>query len=211
MTRILLVDDHSLFIEGLQALMKERPEIELVGQAKDGLEALTQTEKLKPDIVLMDIAMPEQNGIKATKQITAKFPDVKIIVLSMYNSRELIVESLRAGAVGYVLKECESGELYEAIQSAINGNYYIARTSLEVMLKDYLRLLNEEAKNSERVLSEREKEVLRLLSAGKNAKEIAYELMISRNTVDVHRRHIMEKTGCTSMAGLVRYAIREGY
>lgn len=211
MTRILLVDDHSLFIEGLQALMKERPEIELVGQAKDGLEALTQTEKLKPDIVLMDIAMPEQNGIKATKQITAKFPDVKIIVLSMYNSRELIVESLRAGAVGYVLKECESGELYEAIQSAINGNYYIARTSLEVMLKDYLRLLNEEAKNSERVLSEREKEVLRLLSVGKNAKEIAYELMISRNTVDVHRRHIMEKTGCTSMAGLVRYAIREGY
>ena len=211
MTRILLVDDHNLFIEGLIALMKERPDIELVGQAKDGLEAFKQADKLKPDIILMDIAMPELNGIKATKQIVKSFPEIKIIVLSMYNNLELIVESLRAGAVGYVLKECEACELYEAIKSVAKGNHYIAKTSLEIMLKDYLRLLQEEARNSENALSEREKEVLRLLAVGKNAKEIAYELMISRNTVDVHRRHIMEKTGCNSMASLVRYAIREGY
>ena len=211
MTRILLVDDHNLFIEGLTALMKERPDIELVGQAKDGAEAFTQAERLKPDIILMDIAMPEINGIKATRQILKQFPDIKIIVLSMYSNRELIIETLRAGAVGYVLKECESSELYEAIQNVVKGNYYIAKISLEIILKDYLRLLHEEANNTERILSEREKEILRLLAIGKNAKEIAYELRISRSTVDVHRRHIMEKTGCNSMASLVRYAIREGY
>ena len=211
MTRILLVDDHNLFIEGLTALMKERPDIELVGQAKDGAEAFTQAERLKPDIILMDIAMPEINGIKATRQILKQFPDIKIIVLSMYSNRELIIETLRAGAVGYVLKECESSELYEAIQNVVKGNYYIAKISLEIILKDYMRLLQEEANNTERILSEREKEILRLLAVGKNAKEIAYELRISRSTVDVHRRHIMEKTGCNSMASLVRYAIREGY
>ena len=211
MTRILLVDDHNLFIEGLTALMKERPDIELVGQAKDGAEAFTQAERLKPDIILMDIAMPEINGIKATRQILKQFPDIKIIVLSMYSNRELIIETLRAGAVGYVLKECESSELYEAIQNVVKGNYYIAKISLEIILKDYMRLLQEEANNTERILSEREKEILRLLAIGKNAKEIAYELRISRSTVDVHRRHIMEKTGCNSMASLVRYAIREGY
>ena len=210
-TRILLADDHELFIEGLAELIRKRPDIELAGQAKDGLKAIEQAEKLKPDIILMDISMPDLNGIKAAKQILAKFPDMKIIMLSMYNSRELIVESLRAGAQGYILKECSSEELYEAIMNITMGNYYIARSSLAVMVEDYLRLLKADERNSARLLSEREREVLKLLAEGKNAKEIAYDLSISKNTVDVHRRHIMEKTGCSSMAGLVRYAIREGY
>ncbi|MBQ9594273.1 MAG: response regulator transcription factor [Synergistaceae bacterium] len=210
-TRILLADDHELFIEGLAELIRKRPDIELAGQAKDGLKAIEQAEKLKPDIILMDISMPDLNGIKAAKQILAKFPDMKIIMLSMYNSRELIVESLRAGAQGYILKECSSEELYEAIRNITMGNYYIARSSLAVMVEDYLRLLKADERNSARLLSEREREVLKLLAEGKNAKEIAYDLSISKNTVDVHRRHIMEKTGCSSMAGLVRYAIREGY
>ena len=210
-TRILLADDHELFIEGLAELIRKRPDIELAGQAKDGLRAIEQAEKLKPDIILMDISMPDLNGIKAAKQILAKFPDMKIIMLSMYNSRELIVESLRAGAQGYILKECSSEELYEAIRNITMGNYYIARSSLAVMVEDYLRLLKADERNSARLLSEREREVLKLLAEGKNAKEIAYDLSISKNTVDVHRRHIMEKTGCSSMAGLVRYAIREGY
>ena len=211
--RILLADDHKLFIEGLAELIRKRPDIELAGQAKDGLKAIEQAEKLKPDVILMDISMPDLNGIKAAKQIFAKFPDsgIKIIMLSMYNSRELIVESLRAGAQGYILKECSSEELYEAIKTVMMGNYYIARSSLAVMVEDYLRLLKADERNSARLLSEREREVLKLLAEGKNAKEIAYDLSISKNTVDVHRRHIMEKTGCSSMAGLVRYAIREGY
>lgn len=209
--KILLADDHKLFIEGLAELIKKRPDIELSGQAKNGLQAIEEAERIKPDIILMDIAMPELNGIKALKRILAKFPDMKFIMLSMYNSRELIVESLRAGAQGYILKECTSDELYEAIKSVINGNFYIARSSLAVMVEDYLRLLKADERNSAKLLSEREREVLKLLAGGKNAKEIAYDLSISKNTVDVHRRHIMEKTGCNTIASLVRYAIREGY
>ncbi|MBQ9574036.1 MAG: response regulator transcription factor [Synergistaceae bacterium] len=210
-TKIILADDHKLFIEGLAELMKKKPELELTGQAKDGLQAVEQALKVKPDIILMDIAMPELNGIKALKKILPQLPDVKVIMLSMYNSRELIVESLRAGAKGYILKECSSEELYTSIRTVMTGQYYIARSSLAVMIEDYLRLLKADERNSARLLSEREREVLKLLAEGKNAKEIAYDLAISKNTVDVHRRHIMEKTGCTSMAGLVRYAIREGY
>ncbi|MBQ3585914.1 MAG: response regulator transcription factor [Synergistaceae bacterium] len=210
-TRILLADDHKMFIEGLAELMKKKPDIELAGQAKDGIQAVEQAMTIKPDVILMDIAMPELSGIKALKQILPKLPAVKAIMLSMYNSRELIVESLRAGAVGYILKECTSEELYESIKTVMMGNFYIARSSLEVLVEDYLRLLRADERNSARLLSEREREVLKLLADGKNAKEIAYDLAISKNTVDVHRRHIMEKTGCTSMAGLVRYAIREGY
>ena len=210
-TRILLADDHKLFIEGLAELMKKKQELELSGQAKDGQQAISEAVKIKPDVILMDIAMPELNGIKALKQIRSQLPDVKAIMLSMYNSRELIVESLRAGAQGYILKECTSEELYEAIKTVMMGNFYIARSSLQVVVEDYLRLLKADERNSARLLSEREREVLKLLAEGKNAKEIAYDLAISKNTVDVHRRHIMEKTGCTSVAGLVRYAIREGY
>ena len=211
MIKILLADDHKLFIEGLRELMKNQKDIELVGQAKDGLQAVEQTKITKPDVILMDISMPELNGIKALKKILPDFPDIKVIMLSMYNSRELIVESLRVGAKGYVLKECTYEELYEAVRSVMSGNFYIARSSLAVIIEDYLRLLKDDEKNSARMLSEREREVLKLLAEGKNTKEIAYELKISKNTVDVHRRHIMEKTGCNSMASLVRYAIREGY
>lgn len=210
-TKILLADDHELFLEGLAELMKKKPGLELVGQAKDGLQAIDKAAKIKPDIILMDISMPELNGIKALRKIFPVLPDVKAIMLSMYNSRELIVESLRAGAQGYILKECTSEELYVAIQTVMAGNFYIARSSLAVVVEDYLRLLKADERNSAHLLSEREREVLKLFAEGKNAKEIAYDLSISKNTVDVHRRHIMEKTGCTSMAGLVRYAIREGY
>ncbi|MBR1437059.1 MAG: response regulator transcription factor [Synergistaceae bacterium] len=210
-TRILLADDHKLFIEGLAELMKKNPDLELSGQAKNGLQAVEEAERIKPDIILMDISMPELSGVKALKRILPKMPGVRAIMLSMYNSRELIVESLRAGARGYILKECTSSELYESIRTVMDGQFYIARSSLEVVVEDYLRLLKEDERNSARLLSEREREVLKLLAGGKNAKEIAYDLSISKNTVDVHRRHIMEKTGCTSMAGLVRYAIREGY
>lgn len=159
----------------------------------------------------MDIAMPGMSGIKASKEIREKCPDVKILMLSMHNSRELITESLKAGAMGYILKECSSDELYFAVSSVMNGRYYIAHSSLSILLDDYMRLLKEEEENSPCPLSEREIEVLSKIAEGKNTKEIASELSISKNTVDVHRRHIMDKTGCNSIASLIRYAIREGY
>ncbi len=211
MIRIIIADDHDLFVEGLSELLSRQPDIELSGQARDGLQVVEQTSLLKPDIVLMDIAMPRMNGIKASQQIRAKFPDVKILILSMHNNRELITESLKAGANGYILKDCTSEELYEAVKSVMQGYFYIARASMTIVVEDYMRLLEAEEKIAPCPLSEREAEVLRLIAEGKNTKEIAGELIISKNTVDAHRRHIMDKTGCNSIASLIRYAIREGY
>lgn len=211
MIRIMIADDHDLFVEGLSGLLAKQPDIELSGQARDGIQVVEQTSLLKPDIILMDIAMPRMNGIKASQQIRAKFPDVKILILSMHNSRELITESLKAGANGYILKDCTSEELYEAVKSVMHGYFYIARAAMTIVIEDYMRLLDAEEKIAPCPLSEREAEVLRLIAEGKNTKEIASELIISKNTVDAHRRHIMDKTGCNSIAGLIRYAIREGY
>lgn len=211
MMKIIIADDHELFVEGLSELVARKPDIELSGQAHDGLQAVEQTEKLKPDIILMDIAMPKMNGIKASQQIRAKFPEVKILILSMHNSRELITESLKAGANGYILKDCTSEELYDAMKSIMQGYFYIAGASMSILIEDYMRLLAAEEKIAPCPLSEREIEVLRLIAEGMNTKQIAGELLISKNTVDAHRRHIMDKTGCGSIASLIRYAIREGY
>lgn len=211
MIRIIIADDHDLFVEGLSGLLAKQPDIEFSGQACDGIQAVEQTSLLKPDIILMDIAMPRLNGIKASRQIRSKFPDVKILMLSMHNNRELISESLKAGANGYVLKDCTSDELYEAVKTVMQGYFYIARAAMTIVVEDYMRLLEAEEKIAPCPLSDREAEVLRLIAEGKNTKEIAGELLISKNTVDAHRRHIMDKTGCNSIAGLIRYAIREGY
>ena len=209
--RIIIADDHDLFVEGLSGLLAKQPDIELSGQACDGIQAVEQTSLLKPDIILLDIAMPRMNDIKASQQIRLKCPDVKILMLSMHNSRELISESLKAGANGYILKDCTSDEVYEAVKSVMQGYFYIARASMAIVVEDYMRLLEAEEKIAPCPLSEREIEVLRLIAEGKNTKEVASELRISKNTVDAHRRHIMDKTGCNSIAGLIRYAIREGY
>lgn len=211
MTRIIIADDHDLFVEGMKGLLDVKTDIDFAGQAHDGLQAVEQAALLKPDIILMDVAMPIMNGIKALKEIRAKFPEVRVLMLSMHNNIELITESLKAGAMGYILKECSSDELYFAISSVMKGRYYIAHSSLTILLDDYMRLLKAEEEKSPCLLSEREIEVLSKIAEGKNTKEIASDLKISKNTVDVHRRHIMDKTGCNSIASLIRYAIREGY
>lgn len=211
MTRIIIADDHDLFVEGMKGLLDVKADVEFAGQAHDGLQAVEQAALLKPDIILMDVAMPIMNGIKALKEIRAKFPEVRVLMLSMHNNIELITESLKAGAMGYILKECSSDELYFAINSVMKGRYYIAHSSLTILLDDYMRLLKAEEEKYPCLLSEREIEVLSKIAEGKNTKEIASDLKISKNTVDVHRRHIMDKTGCNSIASLIRYAIREGY
>ncbi|MGN0839050.1 MAG: response regulator [Pyramidobacter sp.] len=210
-TRILLADDHEMFLEGMKVLLDQVPDIELVGTARDGEEAVKQTRLLRPDVVLMDMTMPKLNGIQATSQIRAEFPDVRVLVLSMHSDKNLIVESLKAGACGYVLKECTSGELCTAIETVMKGQNYLTPAVVSTILADYLRLLENESENSGCPLSERELDVLKLLVKGCNAKQIADQLGISKNTVDTHRRHILDKVGCNSMAELTRYAIREGY
>lgn len=208
---VLLADDHALFLEGLKELIRKAPDVELVGQAQDGRQAVEQAEELRPDIVLMDMTMPGLNGIQATREIVAKHPEARVLILSMHSDREFIAESLRAGARGYVLKECDSGELYHAIRSVAQGQWYLTPSVLPQLIEDYLRLLRAEEGTKACPLSERELDVLKLLVDGLNAKQIAAQLSISKNTVDTHRRRIMDKVGCNSMAELTRYAIREGH
>ncbi len=209
--RVLLADDHELFLEGLKELIRKTPGIELAGQARDGLEALEQVGLVKPDVVLMDMTMPRLNGIHAAQQLRERFPEVRVLVLSMHGDREFIVESLKAGVRGYVLKECSPDELYRAIHTVVAGQYYLTPSVLPPLIEDYLRLLQMEENSSACPLSDREQDVLRLFVKGLNAKQIAARLGISKNTVDTHRRRIMDKVGCNSMAELTRYAIREGY
>lgn len=211
MVRILIADDHVLFREGMKSLLKSEDGIELIASASDGLEALELAGELRPDIVLMDVTMPRMNGIIATEKIVSKFPDIKVIVLSMHSDRRFIVETLKAGARGYLLKESSPQTVVEAIRSVAEGDIYLSAKACTVLTEDYLRLLNNEKQNSSNPLSEREMEVLLLLVKGRNGKQIADTLSISKNTVDTHRRRILDKLGCASMAELTKYAIREGF
>ena len=211
MIKILLADDHDLFVEGLTGLIARVENFELAGHASDGLQAIEQAERLRPDIILMDMTMPHMNGINATRQILAKLPDIKIIMLSMHGDREFIVESLKAGAKGYILKESSSEELNQAIISVYNGSYYIAAAIMPIIIEDYLRLLKNYGSNKNSPLSERELEILKLFVNGASSKQIAAQLSISKNTVDTHRRRILDKADCNNLAELTHYAIRNGY
>ncbi|MEG1824849.1 MAG: response regulator transcription factor [Cloacibacillus sp.] len=210
-TRILLADDHVLFREGLKSLLSTHDDIELVGSVSDGVEAVEMIKKLTPHVVLMDVTMPIMNGIQATEKIKEENIDTSIIILSMHNDRRYIAEALKAGARGYLLKESSPNIVIEAINMVHDGAIYLSPKACTVLVEDYLRLLNNEEANPVNPLSEREMEVLQLLVKGRNGKQIADTLAISKNTVDTHRRRIMDKLDCESMAELTRYAIREGF
>ncbi|MCE5201331.1 MAG: response regulator transcription factor [Synergistaceae bacterium] len=211
MIRLLIADDHELFREGLKSLLKSEDDIELVGSASDGLEAVNMTEELHPDVILMDVTMPNINGIQATEKIIAQDPGIAIIVISMHSDRRFIAETLKAGAKGYLLKESSPQAVLDAIRSVTKGDIFLSTKACTVLVKDYLRLLDNEAVNKVNPLSEREMEVLHLFVKGYNGKQIAEYLSISKNTVDTHRRRIMDKLGCASMVELTKYAIREGF
>lgn len=211
MIRLLIADDHELFREGLKSLLKSEDDIELVGSASDGLEAVNMTEDLHPDVILMDVTMPNINGIQATEKIIAQDPGIAIIVISMHSDRRFIAETLKAGAKGYLLKESSPQAVLDAIRSVTKGDIFLSTKACTVLVKDYLRLLDNEAANKVNPLSEREMEVLHLFVKGYNGKQIAEYLSISKNTVDTHRRRIMDKLGCASMVELTKYAIKEGF
>ncbi|OUO95068.1 response regulator transcription factor [Cloacibacillus sp. An23] len=211
MIRIFLADDHELFREGLKSLLLKEPDLEVAGSAADGAEAVKAVAELRPDIVLMDVTMPGMNGITAAEKICGEIPGVSVIVISMHNDRRFIAESLKAGARGYVLKECSPDVMLEAIHTVSRGDVYLSPKACTVLVEDYLRLLDGENSDGANPLSEREREVLALLVKGRTAKQTADILGISKNTVDTHRRRIMDKLGCDSMAELTRYAIREGF
>ncbi|GCE49449.1 LuxR family two component transcriptional regulator [Thermosporothrix hazakensis] len=209
--RILLADDHTILRAGLKMMLNAQPNMEVVGEAQDGRQALKEAQRLKPDIILMDITMPDMNGIEATKQIKKLLPDVKVLILTMHEHDEYVFQALRAGASGYILKEAADTELITALHVIQSGQFYLSPAAQSVMVGDYLqRVRAGEEKDSYSSLTEREREILKLVAEGYTNNQIAERLVISPKTVDTHRTHIMDKLNLHSRAELVKYAMRRG-
>lgn len=208
--RILLADDHKILCEGLRALLENEPNMEVIADAADGRTTVKLARELSPDVVIMDVAMPGLNGIVATRQITDEVPGVKVVALSMHSDRRFVTAMLKAGALGYVLKECAFEELARAVHTVVKGIIYLSTKAADVVVKDYLRRLPETNSTAYCLLTPRECEVLQLLAEGKSTKQIASLLHVNIKTVQSHRRHIMEKLDIHSTSGLTKYAIREG-
>ncbi len=208
---ILLVDDHQIVRSGLRSLLESEPGIKVVGEVATGRDAVQQALKLLPDVVLMDINMPDMNGAEATRQIVAEAPEVKVIGLSMYSDKRFVARMLKAGASGYLLKECSPRELVQAIESVMEGQTFLSPGIVDLVLDDYVRYLNQFDSSDSSVLTARETEVLQLIAEGVSTKDIASRLHISVKTVETHRRQIMEKLDAKSVAQLIKFAIREGF
>jgi DNA-binding NarL/FixJ family response regulator len=208
--RILIADDHKLMREGLQELIKRQGGMTVVGEAENGIAAVRMARDLRPDLVLMDIGMPDLNGIEATRQIRRETPEVKVIALSMHADRRFVRQMLGAGAAGYVLKGSAFEELTAAIRTVMSGGMYTSPKITDMVLVDYIRQLADVLVPMASPLSNREREVLQLLTEGRSNGEVAVKLGVSATTIDSHRKHIMNKLGLHSIAELTKYAIREG-
>ena len=204
--RILLADDHAVVRQGFKMILSEQPDMEIVGEAGNGREAVELAESLKPDIVVMDVAMPELNGIEATRRLATSVPHARVVALSMHKDSVYVRETLRAGARGYLLKDSVAGDLVSAIRAVASGEGYISPAVSNAVLDDYRRHVT----NPIDLLTSREREVLQMLAEGKTNKEIATVLNLSVYTVDAHRGRIMEKLNLHSITELVRFAVRNG-
>ena len=209
-TRVLLVDDHAIIRQGLSSLLEKQPDIKVVGSVEDGRKAGDIVRELSPDLVIMDISMPNLNGIDATRKIVDETGDVKVIALSIHSSRRFVAEMLKAGASGYILKDCLFDELMEAIKTVLRGEIYLSPKITGVVIDDYIKRLSAQSQAEGPVLTEREREVLQFLSEGKSTKQIAMQLHVSSKTIESNRRNIMDKLGINSVAELTKYAVREG-
>lgn len=212
--RVLLTDDHQIVRDGLRSMLAREMDIEVVGEAENGREAIASTRALSPDVVVMDIGMKELNGIDATKRLVEEFPDIRVIGLSMHSDGRYVSEMLRSGARGYLLKDSAIDELTEAIRVVADGGTFLSRGVTGVVLEDYVRRMSGEdgaaVQGPARALSSREREVLQLIAEGLSTKQIAAELHLSGKTVETHRRQIMDKLGIYNIAGLIKFALREG-
>lgn len=209
--RILLADDHTITRRGLSRLIETESDFNICGEAEDGREAIDLFDQEKPDLVLMDIAMPALNGVEACRRIVEKAPDAKVIILSMHSDKEYVVRALEAGANGYLLKDCETEELIRAIKTVHSGKMFISPDVSASVVENMLLLKrNREVAIPAVDLTPREMEVLQLIAEEKSSKEIATVLDISVRTVENHRRQIMDKLDVRSIAGLTKYAIKKG-
>jgi two-component system, NarL family, response regulator NreC len=208
--RIVLADDHKIIRDGLRALIEKEKGMEVVDEASDGREAVKLAWETRPEIVIMDVNMPDLNGIEATRQITSKFPEIKVIALSMHSDRRFVAEMLKAGASGYLLKDCAFDELIHAINVVRSRKVYLSPGVSGIVVADYVEKLGSSENIAANVLSDREREVLQLITEGVSTKEIAEKLFLSAKTVETHRRQIMSKLNLFTVAELTKYAIREG-
>ncbi len=207
--KIIVADDHVMFREGLSALLRGIPGTEIVAEANNGRETLRLCRELSPDLVIMDVSMPDLNGIEATRQIKAECPGVKVVAVSQHSSRRMVMAMLKAGALGYLLKECAFQELADAVAAVSANKAYLTPSISSVVLENIISPAGE-ASSPTPGLTPREQEVLQLLAEGKRARHVASELNISLKTVHTHRRNIMQKLDVHSVAELTRFAIREG-
>lgn len=207
---ILLVDDHKIVFESLQSLLDEQPDMRVVGWAENGRDAVTKVKELEPAVVIMDVAMPDLNGIEATQQITNHYPGTKIIALSMHAEKQFVTGILGAGASGYLTKNCSSGELVTAIRSVAANKKYLSPDIAGVVIAESLNQSPKTDPSALSILTMREREVLQLIVEGNTVKQIAERLYLSIKTIHTHRNQIMQKLNMHSTAELTKFAIREG-
>ncbi len=208
--KILLADDHKITRDGLRALLEQQSNMNVVGEAENGREAVRLAMDLAPDVVVMDISMPELNGIEATRQIRGDLPETKVIALSMYADRRYVVGMLKAGVSGYLLKNCAFDELVSAIEAVTHNESFLSPRIADTVMKDYTHILEQDETAGVSALSAREREVLQLIAEGLSTRQIAERIHVSVKTVETHRQQIMKKLNAKSVAELTKIALREG-
>jgi two-component system, NarL family, response regulator NreC len=208
--RVLIADDHRIVRDGIRALLEKHPDLQLVAEAENGREAVALAKKLHPQVIVMDLSMPDLNGMEATRQVVNEAPNVRVLALSMHADKRFIMSMLDAGASGYLLKDCAFEEFATAVRAVAAGGTYLSPRIAGLVVKDRLQPRPTDATSASADLTPKEREVLQLITEGKNTKEIASLLEISIKTVETHRQHMMGKLDVRSVAELTKFAIREG-
>jgi two-component system response regulator NreC len=206
--RILICDDHTLFVEGIKAMLRGEHSLNIVGEARDGRRAVALVKELKPDVVLMDVSMPDMNGFDATRRVRDFDPEVKVLMLTMHDEEELVARCLEAGAAGYIMKDAPASQLLYAIETVYRGERYLSPNVLKKVVDGYVKNTNRPQTSYDR-LTAREREILKLLAEGLTVKEIAIRLNLSVKTVEVHKHNLMKKIDVHDKAELIKYAIQK--
>jgi DNA-binding NarL/FixJ family response regulator len=210
-TRILLADDHTVMRAGLRLLLERQPDMVVIGEAADGRQAVALAEADKPDVAVIDIGMPNLNGIEATRQIVEKQPEIAVVILSMHSDESYVMRALKAGAKAYLLKDSAEADLIRAVRSVGEGKSFFSPAVSRLLLEDYVHQLKQRGEeDSYELLTTREREILQLLAEGKANKDVANLLNLSLYTVETHRAHVLQKLGLHTVPDLILYAVRKG-